>query len=66
MVHTAPGLVAIRLAPDGVTANGPIDFRFQELDRLKPDYPAIGRAAELKRRQVLWALRLQAEPLPFA
>lgn len=49
-----------------MTANGPIDFGFQELDRLKPDYPAIGRAAELKRRQVLWALRLQAEPLPFA
>lgn len=48
------------------SAHTPEDFRFEELDRLKPDHPPAGRAAELKRRQALWAPRLQAEPLPFA
>jgi hypothetical protein len=39
------------------------DFRFEELDRLREDFPEIGRLDELKRRQGLWRARLSASPL---
>ncbi|MGZ3275709.1 MAG: GIY-YIG nuclease family protein [Caulobacteraceae bacterium] len=38
-------------------------FRFEELERLRDDYPALGRADELKRRRSIWAARLQARSL---
>ena len=40
--------------------HGEGEFRFEELDRLREDYPDIGRMDELKRRQALWRERLQA------
>ena len=44
-------------------AHGEAEFRFEELDRLREDYPEIGRQDELKKRQSLWVQRLQATPL---
>ena len=44
--------------------HGEAAFRFEELDRLREDYPAIGRDDELKKRQALWAQRLAADTLP--
>ncbi|WP_300575940.1 GIY-YIG nuclease family protein [Phenylobacterium sp.] len=38
-------------------------FRFEELERLREDYPEIGRPDELKRRQALWRARLEAAAL---
>jgi len=38
-------------------------FEFQELERLRPDYPEVGREDELKRRRKLWLDRLEASPL---
>lgn len=42
------------------TLHGADEFRFEELERLRDDYPAVGRSDELKRRQALWTERLQA------
>lgn len=38
-------------------------FRFEELDRLRDDFPKLGVADELKKRQALWRGRLQASAL---
>ncbi len=38
-------------------------FRFEELERLREDFPELGRGDELKRRQALWRDRLQASTL---
>ena len=38
-------------------------FRFEELDRLREDQPALTRSDELKHRSSLWRHRLQAEPI---
>jgi hypothetical protein len=46
------------------TEHGEDAFRYEELDRLRADYPAIGREDELKKRQALWTARLQADALP--
>jgi hypothetical protein len=35
-------------------------FRFEELERLRKDFPEFARDGELKKRQVLWRSRLQA------
>ena len=43
--------------------HGQDEFRFEELDLLREDLPAIARPDELKRRRSLWATRLQATPL---
>ena len=43
--------------------HGEAEFRFEELDRLREDYPEIGRMDELKWRQSLWRARLQASAL---
>jgi len=43
--------------------HGEPEFRFEELERLRPDYPEIGRGGELKKRQALWQGRLGAEAL---
>ncbi len=40
--------------------HGEAAFRFEELDRLREDYPEIGREDELKKRQALWTARLDA------
>jgi hypothetical protein len=45
------------------TRHGQAEFRFEELERLRDDFPALSRSDELKRRQTLWATRLQALPL---
>lgn len=38
-------------------------FKFEDLDRLRDDFPALNRPNELKRRQSLWATRLQASSI---
>ncbi|NEX92732.1 GIY-YIG nuclease family protein [Caulobacter sp. 17J65-9] len=38
-------------------------FRFEELERLRDDFPAERRDDELKLRQTLWLARLHARPL---
>ena len=43
--------------------HGPDDFRFEELERLREDFPPLNRPDELKRRQILWTARLHALPL---
>lgn len=43
--------------------HGPEEFRFEELERLRDDFPALSRADELKRRRALWAARLHARAL---
>lgn len=43
-------------------AHDEVDFRFEELDRLRDGFPDA-RADELKARQALWCARLQASPL---
>jgi hypothetical protein len=43
--------------------HGEGEFRYEELDRLREDYPEIGRMDELKRRQALWRERLRAEAI---
>lgn len=43
--------------------HGESEFRFEELDRLKDDFSAMLRSDELKKRQKLWATRLQATTL---
>jgi hypothetical protein len=43
--------------------HGEGEFRFEELERLREDFPDIGRADELKKRQALWRSRLQASAL---
>ena len=45
------------------TLHGPDEFRFEELERLRDDYPPLTRGNELARRQALWTERLQALPL---
>ena len=45
------------------TQHGEAAFRFEELDRLRDDFPDFGRADELKKRRALWQARLQAAPL---
>jgi hypothetical protein len=44
-------------------AHGADNFRFEELERLRDDFSAIGRLDELKRRQALWTARLGASRL---
>ena len=38
-------------------------FRFEELDRLRPDFPKLSRTEELHKRAALWRERLAASPL---
>lgn len=38
-------------------------FRFEELERLRDDFPEFERDDELKKRQALWLSRLQASIL---
>jgi hypothetical protein len=45
------------------TRHGEDAFRFEELDRLLEDFPALTRMDELKRRQALWKARLGATAL---
>jgi hypothetical protein len=43
--------------------HGEQEFRFEELERLREDFPEIARMDELKTRQALWRSRLQATAL---
>jgi hypothetical protein len=45
------------------TRHGECEFRFEELERLRDDFPDISRAAELEKRQALWRARLDASVL---
>lgn len=45
------------------TGHGEAEFRFEELDRLREDFPALSRADELRKRQALWQARLGAQAL---
>lgn len=45
------------------TRYGEGEFRFEELERLRDDFPVTGAAHELKRRQALWLIRLRAQAL---
>ena len=45
------------------TLHGADAFRFEELERLRDDFPPLNRADETRRRQTLWAARLHALPL---
>jgi hypothetical protein len=46
------------------TLHGEAAFRFETLDVLREDFPALMRMDELKKRQALWAARLGATALP--
>lgn len=39
--------------------HGQAAFRFEELDRLRSDFPEPDRLSELRQRQALWTARLQ-------
>jgi hypothetical protein len=43
--------------------HGADEFRFEELERLREDFPALSLSDELKRRQSIWTARLQASAL---
>ncbi len=43
--------------------HGEGEFRFEELDRLRPDFPKLSRTDELHKRAALWRERLAASPL---
>lgn len=43
--------------------HGEQQFRFEELDRLRPDFPRLSRTDELQKRATLWRKRLRAAPL---
>ena len=43
--------------------HGEGEFRFEELERLREDFPDIARGSELKKREALWRARLQASAL---
>jgi len=43
--------------------HGEQQFRFEELDQLATDFSELLCADELKKRQKLWVIRLQASPL---
>ena len=45
------------------TKHGQDEFRFEELERLRDDVPALALKDELKRRQAIWAARLRATPI---
>ena len=45
------------------TQHGEQAFRFEELERLRDDFPEITRLDEVKKRQALWRSRLQASAL---
>lgn len=45
------------------TAHGAAGFRYEELDRLREDFPDFERDDELKKRRALWQARLGAAPL---
>src|ERR1700735_3605719 len=42
------------------TQHGEREFRFEELERLRDDFPEYARLDELKKRQALWRARLSA------
>jgi hypothetical protein len=48
---------------DAWTLHGEDSFKFEELERLRDDYPELGRKDELKRRLALWKARLDAASL---
>jgi hypothetical protein len=43
--------------------HGEREFRYEELERLREDFPELERDDELKRRQDLWRSRLHASAL---
>ena len=45
------------------TAHGSGEFRYEELERLRDDFPDFERDDELKKRRALWQTRLRARLL---
>lgn len=45
------------------TLHGEHEFRFEELERLREDFPALLRWDELKKRRDLWKVRLEGAVL---
>jgi hypothetical protein len=43
--------------------HGEREFRFEELDRLRDDFPDVSREDELEKRRALWRARLEASAL---
>ena len=43
--------------------HGPEAFRYEELERLRDDFPPLDRTTELKRRMAIWRARLHAVEL---
>ncbi|HMK88677.1 MAG TPA: GIY-YIG nuclease family protein [Methylocystis sp.] len=43
--------------------HGGREFKFEELERLRDDFPEFERDDELKKRQTLWRSRLQASAI---
>ena len=43
--------------------HGEEEFKFEELERLRDDFPEFNRMDELKKRQTLWCSRLSASAL---
>jgi hypothetical protein len=54
------GSSPFRTLQEAWNRHGGDEFRFEELERLRDDYPALTRPDELKRREALWTARLQA------
>jgi hypothetical protein len=44
-------------------AHGEDAFTYEELERLRDDFPDVARAGELKARQALWQARLHASAI---
>ncbi|NMN59372.1 hypothetical protein FHT36_003285 [Xanthobacter sp. SG618] len=44
-------------------SHGASEFRYEELDRLRDDFPDFDRDDELKKRRALWQTRLRAQLL---
>lgn len=49
-----------RLLQEAWNTHGHEAFRFEELERLRDDFPPVSRTAELKRRLAIWQARLRA------
>jgi hypothetical protein len=45
------------------TLHGEAAFKFEDLERLRSDFPVMGRKDELNRRQAIWTARLEATSL---
>jgi hypothetical protein len=52
-----------KLLQEAWKQHGEHEFRFEELERLRDDFPELTRPDELRNRQAIWSNRLQASAL---